>query len=107
MIRHAVAGILALLLLAGIALAADKEVTGKVVRVDLKKNSITIRTDDGEKVYMVNDETKFIGPKGGVSDAGIKDDRLAKGAEIKLVIAGNNRTIREVHLPERSKSKDK
>jgi len=51
--------------------------------------------------------TEFIGPKGGVSDKGIDDDRLVKGAELKLVVAGNNRTLREVHLPERSKDKAK
>ena len=56
---------------------------------------------------MISDDTKFIGPRGGVSDAGIKDDRLKEGAEIKLVISGNNRTVREVHLPERKKGKDK
>jgi hypothetical protein len=107
MIRHAVAAVLALFVLAAVALAADKEVKGKIVKVDLKKNTITVRTDDGDKVYTVNDETRFLGPRGGVSDAGIKDDRLVKGAEVTLLIAGNNRTVREVHLPERNKGKDK
>jgi hypothetical protein len=107
MFRHAVAAVVAFFLMAAVALAADKEVKGKVVKVDLRKHTITVRTDDGDKVYTVNDETRFLGPKGGVSDAGIKDDRLVKGAEITLVIAGNNRTVREVHLPERSKGKDK
>jgi hypothetical protein len=105
MIRHAVGVLLTLFFLVGATLAADKEVNGKIVKVDLKKNTITVQTEDGQKVYMVNDETKFIGPKGGVSDAGIKDDRLVKGAEVKLLIAGNNRTVREVHLPERNKTK--
>jgi hypothetical protein len=41
------------------------------------------------------------------SEAGIKDDRLVVGAAITLVIAGINRTVREVHLPERKKEKDK
>jgi hypothetical protein len=107
MIRQAVAAVLALFVLAAVALAADKEVKGKIVKVDLKKNTITVRTDDGDKVYTVNDETRFLGPRGGVSDAGIKDDRLVKGAEVTLLIAGNNRTVREVHLPERNKGKDK
>jgi hypothetical protein len=106
-LRHAVAGVLALLFLAGAALAADKEVKGKVVKVDVKKKMVTVQTDDGKKVYTINDDTKFIGPRGGESDAGIKDDRLAVGAEIKLVIAGNNKTVREIHLPERKKDKDK
>lgn len=105
MLRHVVAGSLALLLLASFALAADKEVKGKVVKVDVKGNTLVVKTDDGEKTYTVGEGTKFLGPKGGVSDAGIKDDRLKPGAEIKLVIAGNNRTVREVHLPERKSDK--
>jgi hypothetical protein len=102
MMRHAVAGLLALLFLTGAVIAADKEVKGKVVKVDLKKKTLTIATDDGKKVYTISDDTKFIGPRGGVSDAGLKDDRLVEGAEIKLVVAGNNKTVREVHLPERN-----
>jgi len=51
--------------------------------------------------------TEFIGPKGGVSDKGIEDERRVKGAELRLVVAGKNRTLREVHLPERSKDKAK
>jgi hypothetical protein len=107
MLRHAVAGFVVLVILAGAALAADKEIKGKVVRVDVKKKVLTVQTDEGRKVYTVSDDTKFIGPKGGVSDAGLKDDRLVAGAEIKLVVAGNNRTVREVHLPERNAGKDK
>ena len=106
MMRHSIAALMLVLLFAANLLAADKEVKGTVVKVDLKKSTLTIKTDDGEKTYDINDDTKFLGPKGGVSKEGIKDDRLAPGAEVKLVIAGNNRTAREVHLPER-KDKDK
>jgi hypothetical protein len=105
MLRIAVAGLFALGLLAGIGRAADKEVTGTLVKVDAKNNTLTVKTADGDKTYDVNAETKFLGPKGGASDAGLKDDRLVKGAMLKLVIAGNNRTAREVHLPERKKGK--
>lgn len=86
----------------------DKEVKGTVVKVDLKGSTLTIKTDGdkAEKTYDVNDKTKFVGPKGGASDAGLKDDRLVAGAEVRLLVAGNNRTLREVHLPERKK-KDK
>jgi hypothetical protein len=106
MFRIAMAGLFALALLAGIGQAADKEVSGTLVKVDQKASTITVKTDDGEKTYDVNAETKFLGPKGGAADAGLKDDRLVKGAMLKLVIAGNNRTAREVHLPERKKGKD-
>jgi hypothetical protein len=107
MLRHAGVGLLTLLFVAGAVLAADKEVNGKVVKVDVKKMTVTVQTDEGKKTYTINDETKFLGPKGGVSGAGIKDDRLVAGAEIKLVIAGNNKTVREVHLPERNQGKNR
>ena len=105
MLRHSLAVVVALLVLAGSLLAADKEVKGKVVKVDVKKNVITVMTEDGKKDYDVNKDTKFIGPKGGVSEKGIEDDRLKPGAEVTLKVAGNNRTLHEVHLPVR-KGKD-
>ena len=107
MLRHSIVGsVVVLLVLAGSGLAADKEVKGKIVKVDAKKNVITVQTEDGKKEYDVNKDTKFIGPKGGISDKGIEDDRLEVGAEVTLKIAGNNKTLHEVHLPER-KNKEK
>jgi hypothetical protein len=105
MLRHSIAVLIALLALAGSVLAADKEVKGKIVKVDVKKNVITVDTEDGKKEYDVNKDTKFIGPKGGVSEKGIEDNRLEKGAEVRLIVAGNNRTLREVHLPMRKGDK--
>jgi hypothetical protein len=101
MLRNVLALGTLLLFALGLALADDKQVMGKLVKVDVKKNVLTVKTDDGEKNYDVNDDTKFIGPKGGVSDKGIKDERLVAGVELKLVVAGNNRTLREVHIPEK------
>jgi hypothetical protein len=107
MLRRAIAAMLALLMVAAAATAGDKEVKGKVVKVDVKKKMLTVQTEDGKKTYTISDSTKFLGPKKGVSAEGISDDRLTVGAEIKLVIAANNRTVREVHLPERKKVKNK
>jgi hypothetical protein len=103
MLRRSIAGIVALLVIAGSALAVDKEIKGKIVKVDVKKNVITVMTDNGKKDYDVNKDTKFIGPKGGVSDKGIEDDRLEVGAEVTLKVADNNRTLHEVHLPVKKK----
>jgi hypothetical protein len=100
-LRQSALVLLALLVLVSGLRAGDKEVNAKIVKVDLKNNVITVSTEDGKKDFDVNDNTKFIGPKGGVSDKGIKDDRVVAGTEVRLVIAGNNRTLREVHLPER------
>ena len=107
MLRRALAAMLALLIIAGAAAAGDKEVKGKVVKVDVKKKMLTIQTKDGKKTYTINEKTKFLGPKKGVSKDGLADDRLVEGAEVVLVIAANNRTVHEVHLPERKKVKDK
>jgi hypothetical protein len=101
MVRHGLLTGMTLLFLVAFTQAADKEVSGRLVSVDVKKMVLTVMTDTGKKDYDVNDDTKFIGPKGGKSDKGIKDDRLVKGAELKLIVAGNNKTLREVHLPER------
>ena len=106
MLRYSIAAAVVALIFAATLFAADKEVKGTVVKVDMKENKLTIKTDDGEKTYDINEETKFLGPKGGASKEGIKDDRLVKGAEVKIVVAGNNKTAREVHLPDR-KEKDK
>jgi hypothetical protein len=89
-------------LMAGASFAADKMVKATLIKVDVKKKLLTVKTDDGKKDYTVSASTKFIGPKGGVSDAGIKDDRLKPGAALTLLVAGNNKTLREVHLPERN-----
>jgi hypothetical protein len=103
MLRHAFVAMTVLFLFVGGLLAADKEVKGKLVKVDVDKKVLTVKTDDGNKEYTVSAETKFIGPKGGESKEGIKDARLVAGAELKLVIAANNKTVREVHLPEKKK----
>ena len=108
MFRRAAAGVLALFILAVAFSAAnaggkDKEVKGTVVKVDHKASTLTVKTADGDKTYDVNEKTKFVGPKGGAADGGLKDDRLAPGSEVTLLIAANNRTCREVHLPERKK----
>jgi hypothetical protein len=107
MLRHSVAALAVLVILASPTLAQDKQVKGKLVKIDAKDKTLTVETKDGKKVYMVNDDTKFLGPKGGKSDAGLKDDRLVPGAELTLVIAANNRTVHEIRLPERKKDKGK
>jgi hypothetical protein len=102
MLRHSMVALFVFCVVGSVVLAADKEVKCTLVKVDVKKNVLTVKIDDGtEHNFDVDTATKFIGPKGGMSDKGINDDRLVKGAELKLLIAGNNRTIHEVHLPER------
>ena len=102
MLPRTLATLLALLAFCGALSAQDKEVKAKLVKADAKKMVLTVVTEDGKKLdYDVNEKTKFLGPRGGESDKGIKDDRLVKDAELTLVVAGNNRTLREVRLSER------
>jgi hypothetical protein len=101
MLRRPVAAFLILLFMASAALAADKAFTATLIKVEVRKKLLVVKVGDEKKEYSIDAKTKFIGPKGGLSDAGIKDDRLKPGAALELVIAGNNRTVREVHLPER------
>jgi hypothetical protein len=108
MVRHSMVALTVLLVLGLGIRAADKEVKCTLVKVDVKNKVITVKTEDGKEHHFdVDDATKFLGVRGGLSDQGIRDDRLTKGAELTLVIAGNNRTIHEVHLPQRKSGQDK
>jgi hypothetical protein len=79
----------------------SKEITATVVKVDAAKNTIRVRTANGKQVdLMTDDQTQFIGPRGGVSKDGIKDDRLRVGAQLKVTMDG--KAVKEVHLPYRN-----
>jgi hypothetical protein len=94
---------------AGVQAEADKEgkeITGIVKAVNPAKKTIILTIDGKDRVVEISKTTKFVGPKGGVSKDGINDDRLAKGAEITVTLAANNKTAREVKLPMRKKAKD-
>jgi hypothetical protein len=83
-------------------------VVGKVKKVDVDKNKFTIVLESGkDRTFGVDDKTKFIGPRGGKSKDGLKDDRMAKGNEVKVLPTKDGKTAKEVHLPYRKKSTDK
>lgn len=98
MFKRQMGGLIALLAIASGAMAADKEVHGKIIKADHAKMILSVETDDGRKDFTFANDTKIKGPKGDASDDGLKDHRLVPGATVKLVVAGNNRTLREVHL---------
>jgi hypothetical protein len=88
--------------------AAKKDEPGlsvTLIRVDAGKNVLVV-TERGRRVeYKFDKDTKYIGPRGGLSDLGAKDDRLKVGAALRLVV-GAGRVVREVHLPYRASDKD-
>ena len=99
MLRRAFVGIIALFLVAGVASAADKEVTGTIVKVEIKASKLIVKTADGEKTFDVNAKLNYR-PEGRRKWSGHEDDRSPLCAEVKLVIAGDNSThAAEVHLP--------
>jgi hypothetical protein len=80
-------------------------VTGKVKIVNLSKKNFTITLENGkERTFAVDKKTKFLGPQGGPSKSGLKDDRMAKGYEVKVLPAKGGKIAKEVRLPYRKKN---
>jgi hypothetical protein len=78
-----------------------------VVKVDVEKGAAVVQTEAGKKIELkIGEDVVFVGPRGGISDAGIKDGRFVAGSEVRLVMDAGGRTLKEVHLPYR-KSEDK
>jgi hypothetical protein len=82
-----------------------KSVTGLIKSIDAAKGSFTITLLEGkERMFLVDDSTKFVGPKGGsrgMGKAGLKDDTMVKGNEVRVVPGPGDKTALEVHLPQR------
>jgi hypothetical protein len=76
-------------------------VKATLVKADIDKKLLVVTLDGKKTEFLVDKDTKFIGPKGGVSKEGLKDDRLTTGAELRVV--ADKGKLKEVHLPYRSK----
>ena len=86
----------------------ESMVVGKVKVVNLARNNFTITLESGkDRTFAVDKKSKFLGPQGGKSKDGLKDDRMAKGYEVKVVPTKNGKTAKEVHLPYRKKVSEK
>jgi hypothetical protein len=87
------------------------DVTGDVKSVDKKEGSFTIVVDKKDRKFLVTDDTKFVGPKGGkrgTGKEGLSDDCMDKGYEIRVVPGKDVKNAAEVHLPNRKPAeKDK
>lgn len=112
MLRKAV-GLVMVLVLAGTVAAekapkappkaTGKEVKAKVIKVDTEKKTLTVSVDGKPMFLAIGKGVQFVGPKGGVSDKGIKDDRLKAGAEVTLVMDETGKTLKTVKLPMRAR----
>lgn len=86
----------------------DGMVVGKIKIVNLARKNFIITLESGkERTFAVDKNTKFLGPQGGPSKSGLKDDRMVKGYEVKVVPAKNGKIAKEVHLPYRKKASEK
>ena len=86
----------------------DSKVVGKIKVVNLARSNFTITLETGkDRTFAVDKKTKFLGPQGGKSKDGLKDDRMAKGYEVKVVPAADDKYAKEVKLPLRKKEEDK
>jgi hypothetical protein len=97
MMRRTVAAVAVAGLVAGLALAAD--VTGKLVKVDAAKNTITFKDDDGkERTVPAGTSFKAFDAKGAEIKGGLSDRRLAAGTNVKMVLTPAGKTALELHL---------
>ena len=89
------------------------DVTGAVKSVDKKAGSFTIVVDKKDRKFLVTDDTKFVGPKGGkrgTGKEGLSDDCMAKDYVIRVVLAKDAKDAKnaaEVHLPVRKTEEKK
>jgi hypothetical protein len=120
MLVKSLSGFLVLLVAVGLLAAQQakdkdaknaKEITAKIIKVDVDKQVITVTMEDGKKKDLnISQDTRIIGPGGNVSQARLKDNRLTPGAEIKLMMGADGKTVKQLQLLPRkgaNKSPDK
>src|SRR5580765_16098 len=84
-------------------------IAGTVKSVDLKADTFTITlADKKDRTFKVDAKTEFWGPKGGdrgTGPAGLKDDCMEAGYEIKVTPAKDAKVAQDVYLPNRKAEK--
>jgi hypothetical protein len=86
----------------------DKEIVGKIKENNVKEKYFVLTLEgDKERKFLVNKDTKFIGPRGSDREDGLQDDCMSKGYEVKVVPAADDKYAKEVKLPLRKKEEDK
>src|SRR5262245_54945704 len=71
-------------------------IEGKVKKVDVDKEILTITVDGKERTFTVTEDTTIVGPQGGTVRRRLKDPRFHEGLEITVVADG--KTAKELHL---------
>jgi hypothetical protein len=77
----------------------SKEITARVVNFDAAKNTLAVMVKDGgREEFTIAADTKVVDAKGHVVASGLGDKRLTSGAEIRLTVGADGKTIQEVRL---------
>jgi hypothetical protein len=71
-------------------------IEGKVKKVDIEKETLTVTVNGKDRTFTITDETTMVGPRGGVVRRRLKDPRFHEGLEITVVATGSTAT--ELHL---------
>jgi hypothetical protein len=71
-------------------------IEGKVKKVDVDKETLTVTVDGKQRTFTVTEDTTIVGPRGGLVRRRLKDPRFHEGLEITVVATGN--TAKELHL---------
>ncbi len=84
-----------------------KGTPAKVLKVDVAKRTVEVEMAGKKQTLTLGADVKFLGPRGGVSDKGIKDDRFVAGNEVRIEMDASGKNVSVIHLPVRKASKDK
>jgi predicted RNA-binding protein len=71
-------------------------IEGKVKKVDLDKQTLTITVNGRDRTFTITDDTTIVGPRGGLVRRRLTDPRFHEGLDIIVVPDGS--TAKELHL---------
>jgi hypothetical protein len=81
-------------------------ISGKIVKVDVEKGSVTIASEEGrERTFSITDQTVIVGPRGGTVHKRLKDPRFHQGHSI--IVVANGTTAAQLHLGYNRKMRDR
>ncbi len=110
---HKCVGVVVLLCIGSLVLAQDKDkpkdkgkdkgTPAEIVKVNPKAMTLLLKVDGKEVEYKATRETKFRGPRGGVTN--IRDKRLEKGKKVRIIAEG--KTLKELHIEAKARTTDK
>jgi hypothetical protein len=98
MFHRWITGATVLLIAVGAAVAADKEVRGKLVSLDADAKKITIVENGKNAEYNLNSRGVVVTINGKKSTAGLEDKALRKGAEVTLTIPATGKLVRAIEI---------